>query len=756
MNFFGRCELRDPTGGCVADIAWNPDEGLHIITASGDDKNPVLKLWDLRSSTSLPLATLQGHTEGILSISWSQADTSLLLSCGKDNKTFIWDLYQLQPIYELPFKNPVKDEVDNQSVFGGLATSASHRRYNVAWSPCLPAVTSTSSFDRKVQFYSTSGFRSKLGRAPKWLRRPVCATFGFGGKFVVIDNSNVPKQPTNKKNNIPGKINVYQLTENQDLVQASDEFHSRLNNNQFKEICEAKASCSFLESAAVWKLMRVICFGSNAREELLTYLGFDSATISATAASYIANSNTPSNPADASDIFNSDVNSKQHDLSSDFSNLSISQRENFNQLLDIVKAGEQAEPNVRKALVVGNFEMAVECCLRAGLLAEALLLAQCGGQELRVKTQAAFFERQRHVHPFLNVLHAVIKNQLMEFVLASDLQNWKETLALLSTYGKSDEFSSLCEVLANRLETELSDKRSAALCYMCAANVQRTIKYWTEELEEANKSFGQLNTLALEDYVEKVIVFTQANPVEDLGDECGSYFALYADLLASQGRLSSATNYLKGNSLPVRILSDRIYHAGNKPAGSRPPPFPFDKVNLDLVKDRSVENNAKVVDTAATKRQNENINRLANTAQNTTSAGISHSLQATAANNPLSASPLIAQPLPAGWVQLIDPTSNRPYYANQATGQSQWEPPVAPSAGILTTPSTDLADKQSSALGHGISLASKSLEILQETKSQPTIEEKPQAAVVPGPEADCVIALGQMIEAIAGNYCNIF
>jgi hypothetical protein len=33
--------------------------------------------------------------------------------------------------------------------------------------------------------------------------------------------------------------------------------------------------------------------------------------------------------------------------------------------------------------------------------------------------------------------------------------------------------------------------------------------------------------------------------------------------------------------------------------------------------------------------------------------------------------------LPAGWVQLVDPTSGHPYYANQATGQTQWEPPVA-------------------------------------------------------------------------------
>lgn len=164
------CELRDPTGGAISDIAWNPDQGLHFVTAGGDDKNPVIKLWDLRSSTSLPLATLQGHTEGVLSVSWCPTDTSLLLSCGKDNRTLLWDLFHLQPAYELPTASPSLRSASNdtmmfggagvsgggfgeqseQSVFGGLATSAGNRRYQVNWSPCLPAVISACSFDRFV------------------------------------------------------------------------------------------------------------------------------------------------------------------------------------------------------------------------------------------------------------------------------------------------------------------------------------------------------------------------------------------------------------------------------------------------------------------------------------------------------------------------------------------------------------------------------------------------------------------------------
>ena len=60
-------------------------------------------------------------------------------------------------------------------------------RYHVAWSPCLPAVVSACSFDRKVQFYSMAGAKSRIGRAPKWLKKPLGATFGFGGKLISFD-----------------------------------------------------------------------------------------------------------------------------------------------------------------------------------------------------------------------------------------------------------------------------------------------------------------------------------------------------------------------------------------------------------------------------------------------------------------------------------------------------------------------------------------------------------------------------------------
>lgn len=835
------CELRDPSGGAVSDIAWNPDQGLHLITASGDDKNPVLKLWDLRSSTSLPLATLPGHTEGILSVSWCPSDTSLLLSCGKDNRTILWDLFNLQPVYELPFKQQdnassrigeVGGGSNSNGVFGSLASSASHRRFDIEWSPCLPAVASASSFDRKVQFFSLTGARSKLGRAPKWLRKPVGACFGFGGKLVTIENIQLSAPAANSKKPPQfGRLKVYQVAENPELTVSSDYFHDCYTNGKFREYCEVKSSRDdgHGQSSQVWSLMKVICFGGNPREELLTFLGFDSNRISITAQNYLAarasgtaatvsavsvpEVNTPlaamtfDTNVNAADVFGSVPASPERapapppTLAKPSPAPTAAQSLKLEELLEGIRAGEEAESSILQAIIVGNFELAVDCCISAGLWAEALLLCQCGGAELRARTQAAFFEQQRAKHPFLNVLHAVLKNQLMDFVVNSDLKSWKETMAMLSTYGKSEEFPSLCETLAARLENELNDRASAALCYMCAANVIRTVQFWTEELDEANYRNSKIDTLALQDYVEKILVFTQANPVDKLPVECGRHFASYAELLANQGRLTQAMTYLKGDSTPVAILVDRLYHAGDKPAGSRAPTFPFQKMQVEA----AVAQPAAVVATASgvrggvVKNAADNFGGSASSAASSSSAfgrgnpaaASAHQIQqssasfassqyggsgaaaAVSAPVPLPAAP-VAPGLPPGWLQLLDPTSNRYYYVNEATGASQWEPPAMPLAAPVpvAAPVATYPHADPMAANYGGNTAAT---MPSPGASRPRVEmdsafpnalaaapvtnaaPAPVAATSSGrfsptPDADCVVALGQMIEAIAGIY----
>jgi len=256
------CQLRDPHRASVSDVVWNPEDGLYMVTACDDDSRPVLKVWDLRSSTTTPLCELVGHTKGVVSVDWCPHDPNLLVSCGKDGHTFVWDIQQGRPIAEVPnaataaanaagarvpgagggaglgLGAPMAGGADGgggmfgapsgaASVFGapagatvgagydgatslfggtlgGIGAGAA-RRTCVRWSRRHPALLAACSLDRRITVHNIAAVgpahlatsaapsmgaappaEAAMRHAPKWLRRPVGAAFGFGGRLVTF------------------------------------------------------------------------------------------------------------------------------------------------------------------------------------------------------------------------------------------------------------------------------------------------------------------------------------------------------------------------------------------------------------------------------------------------------------------------------------------------------------------------------------------------------------------------------------------
>eukprot|EP00591_Stephanopyxis_turris_P009575 CAMPEP_0195525504 /NCGR_PEP_ID=MMETSP0794_2-20130614/25990_1 /TAXON_ID=515487 /ORGANISM="Stephanopyxis turris, Strain CCMP 815" /LENGTH=1054 /DNA_ID=CAMNT_0040655983 /DNA_START=104 /DNA_END=3268 /DNA_ORIENTATION=+ len=630
------CDLRCEHGGiAVSDLAWNPTEGLHILTASGDDRNPVMKLWDLQRTTSHPLATLEGHTGGILSVDWCPHDASLLLSCGNDNRTILWDLYSLQPIDEINDNEEQSAGGTNQiaGMYGGNLGSSVQRRYDVKWSPLQRGVVSTCSFDRKVQAHSVIGAVNKSGRPPSWLKRPSGVSCGFGGSVISFGAENKA-------------VKVNSVVEEPVLKKTALEFDNAIASRDFKGYCRSKAEGASHAGDAygvqLWEFMQII-FDPNARMQILNYLGFDPVAINQRAME-----------------FNEDHGA----LNGAVSSLSLEDKEK-----PVLPMSKEAEDIIKQALLVGDFEAAVECCFRSGNLADALVLSSCGGAELWAKTQAAYFSREAQKRPFLSVVSAVIHNQLGELVAASDPTQWQETLAILSTYGKSEEFPSLCLALGDRLD-EAGDSANASLCYMCALNLDRAAKHWNSQLNEANRASGSIDVLALHSFVEKVTIFMQAPEVNAvLNPSVAPLFASYAKLLAEQGLLEAAAKYCTTESQECNEMRDRLYNSGAgqgcKHIITSPPPFPFYRSNVGV---------APKVSTTTT---NGAVNSHQQSSQQSAYQAQQTSYQQpqpqtnTQRTNP--------DQLPPNWMALQDPASGMTYYANQATGETSWEKPASQS-----------------------------------------------------------------------------
>eukprot|EP01113_Clastostelium_recurvatum_P048040 TRINITY_DN865_c0_g1_i3.p1 TRINITY_DN865_c0_g1~~TRINITY_DN865_c0_g1_i3.p1 ORF type:complete len:1250 (+),score=350.23 TRINITY_DN865_c0_g1_i3:202-3951(+) len=244
-------------------------------------------------------------------------------------------------------------------------------------------------------------------------------------------------------------------------------------------------------------------------------------------------------------------------------------------------SGDASEDMLTRAVLVGNFAAAVECCLRMGRSADALVLAACGGPELFLQTQETYFKS--HPQPLATIMAPIVRGDLADLVTRADLSDWRAALATICTYSKSGEFGQLCGLLADRLATA-GDNRAATLCYICAGNLEKTTNVWARSANARDKNAHA----DLQSFIEKVAIFRAAlRSRGDLSDLIAQRYSEYAEILASQGRMPASLRYLsflndpKYNNTKGAELLDRVYHA--QPTGQasqQAPPFPFTRVNV--------------------------------------------------------------------------------------------------------------------------------------------------------------------------------
>ncbi|XP_024987452.1 protein transport protein SEC31 homolog B-like [Cynara cardunculus var. scolymus] len=545
-------------------LQWHPDFATQLIVASDDDSSPSLRIWDMRNTMS-PLRELVGHSKGVVAMSWCPSDSSYLLTCAKDNRTICWDTGSAEIVSELP--------------------AGTNWNFDVHWYPKIPGIISASSFDGKIGIYNIEAcarygagenhFGSAPLRAPKWYQRKAGVSFGFGGKLVSFHSTG---------SSGPSEVNVHDLVNEHNLVNTSSEFEAAMRSgdrSSLRVLCDKKAQESESEDdRETWGFLKVMFEDDGtARTKLLNHLGF-------------------SLPAE--------VNENVQDLSQDVSSLSFEEHEAakegfvggnqasnsptdngedfFNNLPSPVSTpgknteefapsvdeptkesdlqGGVTEPSfddaVQRALVVGDYKGAVAQCIAADKMADALVIAQVGGASLWESTRDQYLKKNSS--PYLKVVAAMVNNDLVSLVNTRPLKSWKETLALLCTFAQREEWTLLCDSLASRLVT-VGNTLAATLCYICAGNIDKTVEIWSKNVtaEHNGESYVDL----LQDLMEKTVVLALATGQKRFSASLCKLVEKYAEILASQGLLTTAMEYLKlmgteDLSPELVILRDRI------------------------------------------------------------------------------------------------------------------------------------------------------------------------------------------------------
>ncbi|ESO03422.1 hypothetical protein HELRODRAFT_112302 [Helobdella robusta] len=491
-------------------VCWHPDVATQLCIASEDDHSPVIQVWDLRSASS-PIKILENHTRGILSMSWCVKDADLLLSCAKDNRILCWnpnsEAQHGDVVYELPNSN--------------------QWCFDVQWCPRNPSIISGCSFDGHVSIYSIMGGQpteqttpkvcfvadafqvdpfnqptphhavppvvgTMLKKAPKWLKRPCGANFGFGGKLVCFNNTKVPGSNPLK---YAAEVTISQVVTEYELVVRSQELERALTTNMLLEFCDRKIemidrgaagdTIETREQLDIWKFLKVGCL-AGCQQLFLNLLGHDGLK------KYPLMTSSTRTTAGR--------NETEEDLlkvriyiyiyiyicvcvcvcvSFDY----IAENQVRHEPLIInTDATDGTESQITECLLTGNFEAAVSVCLEGDYLVEAMILAVAGGNDLLIRTQAMILERKKSSK--LHRLMALIINRDIERIVDEcDVGYWKEVLTIILTYAPCDQFHNLCGKLARKLEDADSNayQVSAQLCCIVAGDVDQFVNNWKKQ-----------------------------------------------------------------------------------------------------------------------------------------------------------------------------------------------------------------------------------------------------------------------------------
>ncbi|NXH59935.1 SC31A protein, partial [Rhabdornis inornatus] len=595
-------------------LAWHPEVATQMVLASEDDRLPVIQMWDLRFASS-PLRVLESHTRGILAIAWSMADPELLLSCGKDAKILCSNPNTGEVLYELP--------TNTQWCF------------DIQWCPRNPAVLSAASFDGRISVYSimggsTDGLRQKqvdqlsssfgnldpfgtgqplpplqlpqqtapqsvvlpLKKPPKWIRRPMGASFSFGGKLVTFENSKSPQQPGMEQQQQHPHVYVSQVVTEKEFLARSNQLQEAVQSEGFVSYCQKKIDMALADfERNVWAFLKVN-FEEDSRVKYLELLGYRKDDLRKKCKVFLllllvdfygifsllkapaeSDGSVPNKGDEGQTTEEQFLGETLKDHKKGTEDLG-SAKTTFN-----ISVSGDVDGLITQALLTGNFESAVDLCLHDNRMADAIILAIAGGQELLSRTQEKYFAKMRS--KITRLITAVVTKNWKEIVESCDLQNWREALAAVLTYARPDEFTALCDLLGSRLENEGDSilQTQACLCYICAGNVDKLVACWTK-VQDGN------SPLSLQDLIEKVVILrkavqlTQAVDPNAMGALLAEKMSQYANLLAAQGSLAAALTFLPANTNQPNIvqLRDRLCRAqGELPAGQDSLKGPYER-----------------------------------------------------------------------------------------------------------------------------------------------------------------------------------
>ena len=395
------------------------------------------------------------------------------------------------------------------------------------------------------------------------------------------------------------------------IASSTEAFEAALKENNLSGICENRISeATFDAEKADWKVIKTLT-SKSPRMNLVDHLGFSSQDDEA--ADGISKLSMNGSKDDEPQGLKESSASKSNRLSAFFDNstdgdsflseLAATKGAKTNNPFQLYSGSEsEADRRITRALLLGEFDKALDVCLQEDRLSDAFMIAICGGQKCIDKAQKAYFNRKAGGPNYLRLLASVVGKNLWDLVHNADLSNWKETMATLCTYADTKEFPDLCEALGDRLDEQMKVeggdsnlRKDASFCYLAGSKLEKVVSIWIAELEKnegaglqetSKDSSFSVHARSLQSFIEKVTIFREVTHYQDNDRGTTSDWKLaslydkyteYADIASAHGQLQIAERYLEllpSNYPAAEVAKSRVQQATRKTAPVSAPKQP--------------------------------------------------------------------------------------------------------------------------------------------------------------------------------------
>ncbi|EAX94282.1 hypothetical protein TVAG_057830 [Trichomonas vaginalis G3] len=454
----------------LSDIIFSPTNMAQLATASSDQRNSVVLIWDLRS-LGAPLKRLHGHSNGVSKLEWPAADDRILLSAGRDGKVIAWDVESSGPLATVFEPN----------------TSFTQ----VKWSPYIhgSVLASTSNSTHLFSFADPSIGAQTILKQPHFHYNRSGVDVAFDGRVFQYSDDKVSSF-----------LHQEPITEINDFV----EFVEALEQKDMKGFAARKAEASQSNPSEnnIWKIIQKSMDSDTFKDAILADLGINKEDFVAKIkqsepAKQAEKPKSPKKEAPAptaSSLFGnftsqddglfSGTNS-QEDLFSQSTEGGLfgappsstktgdelfGGAEFFTPFRVLPKQKDDETGRViAQAVISSNLEAAVDCAFAAGRYADAMLVASAGPKELFDNTIQRYIKQTSS--PLTRIVSHIIGHNLDNFVRYAKAKDWREIFAALCSFAEGD-FEELCGMLGNRIVAELNDYNSALVIFVAAKNYE--------------------------------------------------------------------------------------------------------------------------------------------------------------------------------------------------------------------------------------------------------------------------------------------